>query len=55
MRWIAQPHSVCTAGMEMMGMLGATRIGRYVPILLADLMTKLVEVDQLKMSAIVLP
>jgi hypothetical protein len=33
---------VCTAGMEMVGMLNAIRIGGHVAILLADLVTKLI-------------
>jgi hypothetical protein len=34
--------------MEMMGMLDAIRIGGHIAVLLADLVTKLVEVEQLE-------
>jgi hypothetical protein len=48
MRRVAQAHSVCTPGVEVMSMLDATRIGSHVAILLTDLVTKLVDVDQIK-------
>jgi hypothetical protein len=46
--WIAETNRMGSSGVEVMRVLRPTRISRYLSVLLADLVSQFVEVDQIE-------